>query len=54
MVKALARTFRWRKMLDDGLHATLGAKVVNATYVSRIRQQLTLLAPEIYGVLVKF
>jgi hypothetical protein len=31
-----------------------GAKDVNATYVSRNRQQLTLLAPEIYGVLVKF
>ena len=23
MVKALARAFRWRKMLDDGVHATL-------------------------------
>jgi hypothetical protein len=24
MVKALARAFRWRKMLDTGVHATLG------------------------------
>ena len=23
MVKALARAFRWRKMLDEGVHATL-------------------------------
>ena len=39
MVKALARAFRWRKMLDEGVHATLEdlarAKGVNATYVSR-------------------
>ena len=50
MVKALARAFRWRKMLDDGVHATLEdlarAKSVNATYVSRLLR-LTLLAPEI-------
>ena len=50
MVKALARAFRWRKMLDDGVHATLEdlarAKGVNATYVSRVLR-LTLLAPEI-------
>ena len=50
MVKALARAFRWRKMLDTGVHATLEdlarAKCVNATYVSRILR-LTLLAPDI-------
>ena len=50
MVKALARAFRWRKMLDDGVHATLEdlarAKGVNGTYVSRILR-LTLLAPEL-------
>ena len=49
MVKALARAFRWRKMLDTGVHATLEhlarATGVNATYVSRI-PRLTLLAPE--------
>ena len=40
MVKALARAFRWRKMLDQGVHATLEdlarAKNVNGTYVSRV------------------
>ena len=50
MVKALARAFRWRKMLDTGVHATLEelgrAKSVNGTYVSRILR-LTLLAPDI-------
>ena len=50
MVKALARAFRWRKMLDKGVHATLEdlarAKGVHATYVSRVLR-LTLLAPEL-------
>jgi hypothetical protein len=49
MVKALARAFRWRKMLDTGVHATIEdlarAKSVNATYVSRVLR-LTLVAPE--------
>ena len=50
MVKALARAFRWRQVLDTGVYATLEelakAKGVHATYVSRVLR-LTLLAPEI-------
>jgi hypothetical protein len=50
MVKALARAFRWRKMLDEGVHATLEdlarAKGLAPSYVSGILR-LTLLAPEI-------
>ena len=50
MVKALARAFRWRKMLDTGEHATLEdlarAKGVAPSYVSRMLR-LTLLAPEL-------
>jgi hypothetical protein len=50
MVKALARAFRWRKMLDSGVHATLddlaSTKGVAPSYVSRVLR-LTLLAPEI-------
>ena len=50
MVKALARAFRWRKMLDEGEHATIEdlarAKRIGKTYVSQILR-LTLLAPEI-------
>jgi hypothetical protein len=50
MIKALARAFRWRKQLDEGMYGTLEdlarAKGVNATYVSRVLR-LTLLSPEI-------
>jgi hypothetical protein len=49
MVKALARAFRWRKMLDTSAYATLEdlarAKRLHATYVSRVLR-LALLAPE--------
>jgi hypothetical protein len=49
-VKALARAFRWRKMLDTGVHGTLEdlarAKGVAPSYVSRVLR-LTLLAPDI-------
>jgi hypothetical protein len=50
MVKALARAFRWRKMLDEGVHSTLEdlarSKGIAKTYASRVLR-LTLLAPEI-------
>ena len=50
MVKALARAFRWRKMLDEGEHGTLidlaRAKRLPPSYVSGILR-LTVLAPEI-------
>ena len=50
LVKALARAFRWRRMLETGAVATVGeiaARVkINKSYVSRVLR-LTLLAPEI-------
>ena len=50
IVKALARAFRWRKMLDEGVHGTIEelarAKGVAPSYVSRVLR-LTMLAPEI-------
>src|SRR5687768_16298638 len=50
MVKALARAFRWRKMLDTGVHSNLEdlarAKRLAPSYVSRLLR-LTLLALEI-------
>lgn len=50
MVKALARAFRWRRMLDTGVHGTIDdlakAKKLAPSYVSGILR-LTLLAPEI-------
>lgn len=50
MIKALARAFRWRKLLETGAFATVeeiaAAETINASYVSRVLR-LTLLAPEI-------
>jgi hypothetical protein len=50
MVKALARAFRWRRMLETGVAATIreiaAAEKINESYVSRVLR-LTLLAPEI-------
>jgi hypothetical protein len=50
LVKALARAFRWRRMLESGSVATLTEiavkEKINASYVSRVLR-LTLLAPDI-------
>src|ERR1700716_1712098 len=50
MVKAIARAFRWRKLLETGVYGTVeeiaAAEKINASYVSRVLR-LTLLAPEI-------
>ena len=50
MVKALARAFRWRKLLETGVYATVeeiaAAEKINTSYVSRVLR-LTLLAPDI-------
>jgi hypothetical protein len=50
MVKVLARAFRWRKMLDEGVHGTIEdlarSKGIAKTYISQILR-LTLLAPDI-------
>jgi hypothetical protein len=50
IVKALARAFRWRKLLEDGTHATIAeiaaAEKINESYVGRVLR-LTLLAPDI-------
>jgi hypothetical protein len=49
LVKALARAFRWRGMLETGAFATIqelaAAEKINPSYVSRMLR-LTLLAPE--------
>lgn len=50
MVKAIARAFRWREMLENGSHPTIAeiaaAEKINESYVSRVLR-LTLLAPEV-------
>ena len=55
MVKALARAFRWRKLLESGVYSTVeeiaAAEKINTSYVSRVLR-LTLLAPEIIEMIV--
>ena len=50
MVKAIARAFRWREMLENGTHSTIAeiaaAEKINESYVGRVLR-LTLLAPDI-------
>ena len=50
MVKAIARAFRWREMLENSTHATIAeiatAEKINESYVGRVLR-LTLLAPDI-------
>ena len=50
LLKALARGFRWRKLLETGHFATIQeiakAENINPSYISRVLR-LTLLAPEI-------
>ena len=50
MIKALARAFRWQRMLDEGVCGTIEElatrEKVNRGYMSRVLR-LTLLAPDI-------
>jgi len=50
MVKALARAFRWRKLLETGVYGTVAelaaAEKINESYVGRVLR-LTLLAPDL-------
>ena len=50
MIKAVARAFRWRRMLEDGSYSTIkelaAAEKINASYLCRVLR-LTLLAPDI-------
>ena len=50
MIKALARGFRWRKLLETGVYGTIeeiaAAEKINSSYVSRLLR-MTLLAPYI-------
>ena len=50
LVKALARPFRWRRMMETGRYGTIdelaSAEKINSSYVSRLLR-LTLLSPDI-------
>jgi hypothetical protein len=50
LVKAIARAYRWQRLLEEGTYASIrdlaGAEKISPTYISRLLR-LTLLAPEI-------
>ena len=50
MIKAIARGFRWRKLLETGVYGTIAeiavGEKINPSYVSRLLR-MTLLAPDI-------
>lgn len=50
MVKAIARAFRWREMLENGEYSTIReiaiVEKINESYIGRVLR-LTLLAPDI-------
>ena len=56
LIKALARAFRWRRMLETGRFGTLAelaaAEKINASYVSRVLR-LTLLPPAIVDAILE-
>ena len=55
MIKALARAFRWKRMLDKGEFATIGdlahRESIAVSYLTRILR-LTRLAPEIVEIIL--
>src|ERR1019366_555232 len=55
LVKALARAFRWKRMMDGGRYGSINqlaaAEKINESYVSRVLR-LILLAPEIVEVIL--
>ena len=55
LVKALARAFRWQKMLENGEYTTITelseAEKINHSYLSRVLR-LTLLAPDIVDMIL--
>ncbi len=56
LIKAVARAFRWRRMLESGRFGTLAelaaAERINASYVSRVLR-LTLLPPAIVDAILE-
>ena len=55
MVKAIARAFRWREMLENGTHATIAdiaaVENINESYIARV-MRLTLLAPHMVEAII--
>lgn len=55
LVKALARAFRWRRLLEDGRHSSIrelaAAEGVDCAYVGRVLN-MTLLAPDLVNAIL--
>jgi len=55
LVKALARAWRWQRMLDEGVYATVSeigdAENISKSYISRVLR-LALLAPDIVEAII--
>ena len=55
IVKALARAFRWRRLLESGAYGTIedisASEKINASYVSRVFR-LTLLSPAMIEIIL--
>jgi hypothetical protein len=55
VARALARAFRWRRLIETGrvetVHDIAAAENINQSYVSRVLR-LTLLAPEVVEALI--
>jgi hypothetical protein len=56
LLKALARAWRWQKLLDEGVYSSVteiaAAEAINKSYVSRILR-LALLAPDIVEIVLE-
>jgi hypothetical protein len=56
IIRALARAFRWRRLIETGVHTTVHdiakEERINPSYVSRVLR-LTLLAPEVVEALME-
>jgi hypothetical protein len=56
LIKALARAWRWQKLLDEGVYTTVSeigdAEKISKSYVSRILR-LALLAPDLVEAIVE-
>ena len=56
LIKALARAWRWQRMLDDGIYTTVSdigdSENISKSYVSRILR-LALLAPDIFEAILE-
>ena len=55
LLKALARAYRWRKLIEDGEYASItelaGANGINQSYACRLLR-LTLLSPELVSAIL--